>query len=55
MLKALVETYRSTLSKRDLKHSWTSFRKFACDLGFAGNRFLGLLPPEGDAAKKLTK
>ena len=35
--KALVEILRSTISKRDLKHSDTFFWKFACDLGFAAS------------------
>ena len=37
--KALVEILRSTVSKRDLKHSGTFFsERDACDLGFAGTR-----------------
>ena len=43
-----------TMSKHDLKASGTFFRKFACDLGFAGTVFIGLLPPEGDKTMKLT-
>ena len=39
---------RLAVSKHDLKASGTFFRKFACDLGFAGTVFIGLLPPEGD-------
>ena len=34
--------------KHDLKASGTFFRKFACDLGFAGTVFIGLLLPLGD-------
>ena len=41
------------VSKPDLKPSGTFFRKFACDLGFAGYVFVELLPPEGDLATKL--
>ena len=54
-IAAFYEILLLAVSKHDLKPSATFCRKFACDLGFAGNRFLGLLPPEGDAAKKLTK
>ena len=39
---------RLAVSKHDLKASGTFFRKFACDLGFAGTVFIGPLPPEGD-------
>ena len=35
-MKALVETQRSTVSKRDLKHSGTFFRKNAENLTFLG-------------------
>ena len=34
--------------KTRFKGFWVFFRKFACDLGFAGTVFIGLLPPEGD-------
>ena len=50
ILKALVEIKRSTVSKRDLKHSGTFFRKIACDLGFAGTRFSWIFAP-GRATK----
>ena len=33
------------VSNHDLKPSGTFVLKFACDLGFAGYVFLGLLPP----------
>ena len=39
---------RLAVSKHVLKASGTFFRKFACDLGFAGTVFIELLPPEGD-------
>ena len=45
---AFFEILRLAVSKHDLKASGTFFRKFACDLGFAGTVFMGLLPPEGD-------
>ena len=35
------------VSNHDLKPSGAFFRKFACDLGFAGYVFLGFLPPGG--------
>ena len=40
-------SYLSSLSKRDLKPSGTFFRKFACNLGFAGNRFSWIFAPGG--------
>ena len=36
------------VSKHDLKPSVTFFRKFACDLGFAGYVSVDVCPPEGD-------
>ena len=36
--------YNLAGSKHDLKPSVASFRKFACDLGFAAYVFHGLLP-----------
>ena len=45
--KALDFSYLSSLSKRDLKPSGTFFRKFACDLGFAGTRFSSIFAPGG--------
>ena len=36
------------VSKRDSKPSVTFFRKFACDLGFAGYVSVDFCPPEGD-------
>ncbi len=36
------------VSKRDLKPPVTFFRKFACDLGFAGYVSVDVCPPEGD-------
>ena len=38
---------RLAVSKHDLKASGTFFQKLACDLGFAGTVFIGLLPLEG--------
>ena len=35
----LDDIYILAVYKRDLKPSATLFRKFACDFGFAGNRF----------------
>ena len=52
ILAALDEYFAMAVSNRDLKASGTFFRKFACDLGFAGTRFLGLLPPEGKTKPK---
>ena len=45
---AFFEILRLAVAKHDLKASGTFFRKFACDLGFAGTVFIGRLPLEGD-------
>ena len=45
---AFFANLRLAISKHDLKASGTFFRKFACDLEFAGTVFIGLLPLEGD-------
>ena len=48
ILKALVETYRSTLSKRDLKHSGTFLENLHATLDSQVPDFLDFCPPEGD-------